>query len=222
MEEKPNYFAIIPATVRYDNNLKANEKLLYGEITALCNKEGFCWATNKYFADLYDVENETISRWITNLINNNYLDVQYQNDNRRLLIIKSIPIDQKINTLLIKKSNIIIKDNNTYNNKEENNIKEESIFDYYQQEIGQLSPNQYELINSYIDKYGEDKIKEAINTSCNNNVKTFNYFSSVLTNGNYKKSKNSPIPNWMDKDNKSERVSEEELAELEKEFEIFN
>ena len=29
-KEQPNYYAIIPATVRYDTNLKYKEKLLYG------------------------------------------------------------------------------------------------------------------------------------------------------------------------------------------------
>ena len=43
MKDKPNYYAIIPAIVRYDNDLKPNEKLLYGEITALTNKTGACY-----------------------------------------------------------------------------------------------------------------------------------------------------------------------------------
>ena len=220
MEEKPNYYAIIPANVRYDTNLKANEKLLYAEISALTNKNGYCWATNKYFAELYDVDIATISRWVNNLIDNNYLDVTYQKDNTRLLIIKSIPIDEKINTLLIKKSNIIIKDNNK-NNKEEI-IKEENIFDYYQQEIGSLSPNQYEELNKLIDTYGEERVKESINIACNNNVKTFNYISSVIKNTTYKNKKEKEIPNWLNDTAEYESVSEEELAELEKEMEIFN
>ena len=36
-DNKINYYAIIPATVRYNQKLKAAEKLLYGEITALSN-----------------------------------------------------------------------------------------------------------------------------------------------------------------------------------------
>lgn len=67
MEEQVNYYAIIPATVRYNKELKFAERLLYGEITALTNKRGYCFATNRYFSQLYDVTTETISRWISHL-----------------------------------------------------------------------------------------------------------------------------------------------------------
>lgn len=73
MENKPNYYSIIPATVRYDKELKANEKLLYGEITALANKNGYCWAENQYFAKLFGVIKGTISRWISNLEKQGYI-----------------------------------------------------------------------------------------------------------------------------------------------------
>lgn len=66
MVEKPQYFAIIPAPIRY-SKITANAKLLYGEITALCNKEGYCWASDTYFAKLYDVDERTIRRWIKEL-----------------------------------------------------------------------------------------------------------------------------------------------------------
>lgn len=62
--ENPNYYAIIPATVRYDEKLSANAKLLYGEITALTSKEGYCWASNSFFAKLYKTEPRTIQRWM--------------------------------------------------------------------------------------------------------------------------------------------------------------
>lgn len=71
--EMPNYYAIIPAFVRYDKSLNASAKLLYGEITALTNKKGVCWASNAYFAELYGVSKKTISIWIKNLIDNNYI-----------------------------------------------------------------------------------------------------------------------------------------------------
>ena len=45
------YDAVIPANVRYDDRLSANAKLLYGEIRALSNLKGYCYATNAYLSD---------------------------------------------------------------------------------------------------------------------------------------------------------------------------
>src|SRR5699024_12232676 len=70
---KKSYYAIIPANVRYDKDLINGAKLLYGEITALCNQEGYCWAGNSYFAELYSVTNRTISNWINTLESKGYI-----------------------------------------------------------------------------------------------------------------------------------------------------
>jgi len=72
MSNQPNFYAIIPASVRYDETLMPNAKLLYGELTAMCNAEGFCWAENSYFAGLYSVSIYTISRWISQLEKGGY------------------------------------------------------------------------------------------------------------------------------------------------------
>ena len=77
MKEQPNYYAILSAEVRYDNRLKANVKLLYAEITALCNMNAECFASNKYFADLYDKEKGTISGWISQLVKYEYIKIRY-------------------------------------------------------------------------------------------------------------------------------------------------
>ncbi len=63
-DSKKSYYAVIPANVRYDENLPPNAKLLYGELTALCNAEGYCWASNKYFAELYGVTLRTSANWL--------------------------------------------------------------------------------------------------------------------------------------------------------------
>ena len=77
MKEKPNYYAILSAEVRYDDRLKANVKLLYAEITALCNMNAECFASNKYFADLYKKEKGTISGWVSQLVKYGYVEVRY-------------------------------------------------------------------------------------------------------------------------------------------------
>lgn len=72
----PNYYAIIIAPVRYCKDLEPSAKLLYGEISALCNQEGYCWATNKHFAELYDVDQKTVSRWIESLREKGFIHVE--------------------------------------------------------------------------------------------------------------------------------------------------
>lgn len=66
-ERTPSFYAIIPADVRYCKDLEPAAKLLYGEITALTQREGYCWASNKYFADLYDVCERTVTNWLISL-----------------------------------------------------------------------------------------------------------------------------------------------------------
>ena len=151
MEEKntPNYFGILPANVRYDKKLKPMEKILYTEITALANSKGYCYATNSYFANLYDVHKNTVGTWINKLEKLGYLKskIIYEKGTknikeRQLFIVDPInknidtyqqkdcnPINEKIDTPINEKIdtpiNEKIEDNNTrYNNTRYNNKKE--------------------------------------------------------------------------------------------------
>lgn len=110
MEEnaRPNYYSIIPANVRYDDNLKANEKLLYGEITALANKNGYCWAENSYFAKLYKVHRKTVSSWISNLEDRGYINIKLEyikgtkQVSKRYLYINDNPVHEKMDRYQFK------------------------------------------------------------------------------------------------------------------------
>ena len=75
----PNYYAVIPADVRYDKDLTANAKLLYGEITALASATGECWASNKYFSELFGVTKTSIINWLNQLADKGYITVTVKN-----------------------------------------------------------------------------------------------------------------------------------------------
>lgn len=122
--DKPSYYAIIPADVRYNENLKPNEKLLYGEITSLCNQKGFCWASNSYFSELYNVTVQTISSWVSNLKKEGYVmvDFVYKGNTKEIekrCISLPAPITKNLNTPYEKTEDPVtkkLKGNSTSNN----------------------------------------------------------------------------------------------------------
>jgi hypothetical protein len=128
-KENPNYYAIIPANVRYCKEIPANAKLLYGEITALCNQKGYCWASNDYFAKLYGVSKKSISSWISKLEKNKFVSIQmiYKEGSKEILNryirLFEYPIEENLNTPIEEnvKDNIT-SINNTINNTDETNI----------------------------------------------------------------------------------------------------
>lgn len=74
--EKPIYYSILPSQVRYDKNISANEKILYSEIVVLAQKKGYCFAQNDFFAELFGVSKNTVSRWISNLEKRGFIRCQ--------------------------------------------------------------------------------------------------------------------------------------------------
>jgi|TARA_R110000822_G_scaffold76755_4_gene184520 DNA-binding transcriptional ArsR family regulator len=125
------YYAIIPANVRYDQRLPANAKLLYGEITALSNEKGYCWAGNDYFSVLYGVSKTSVSKWVSALRDSGYINVQVQYKEgtkqilHRYITLVNDPIEEKLMTPIRKVKDPIeekLIDNNTSNNTNNNTM----------------------------------------------------------------------------------------------------
>ena len=142
--EKPNYFGILPANVRYDKNLKPMEKILYTEISSLTNKDGYCYATNSYFSKLYEVHKNTVGAWINNLEKQGYIKtVLIYKKGTKEIIERRIYINQKIDTPINEK----VEENNTSINNKINNIYlykgkefEKAFSDFKIMRIGKKEP----------------------------------------------------------------------------------
>lgn len=149
---EPSFYAVIPANVRYDNRLTPNAKLLYGEITALANKTGYCWSTNKYFADLYSVSATSISKWIGNLIEFGYVksDIIYKEGSKeildRYLSLVGYPPQEKLNTPPQEK----LKDNTTVSNITINNT---SLYPFFIKHINTILHKKYRETDSVLKKF---------------------------------------------------------------------
>ena len=133
MQEKPNYYGILPASVRYDKKVTAKAGYLYTEITALSNKWGFCIASNGYFAKLYDVSPITVSRWVSTLKKQGHIFVEFEKtasgNQRKIYPIMLKGVNKKVKGGKQKSKGGInknVKHNNTVNNKLNNkSVKEE-------------------------------------------------------------------------------------------------
>lgn len=142
-ERTPGYYAIIPASVRYDDSIPANAKLLYGEISALLTVDGFCFASNQYFADLYSVTIKSISRLISILEQAGYIRCLIVKDKsgkvscRKIYLnsfhIKEKPVDKIVYTPGQNYGGGMDKNvqytNTSITNKKKENKKEKNLFD---------------------------------------------------------------------------------------------
>lgn len=138
-EQQKAYYAIIPAEVRYDEDLPPNAKLLYGEITSLCNEKGYCWASNQYFADLYHSSISAVQKWVSSLVKKGYINLELvykegtkQVLHRKLYITPGVNIyttshknlyDPGVKNYMTPGVNICVENNkdinNTFNNKKD-------------------------------------------------------------------------------------------------------
>ena len=222
--DKKSYYAIIPANVRYDDNLKDKAKLLYGEITALCNEKGYCWATNEYFANLYNVSKTTISTLIKNLIDNGYIYSSFiykensKEIDKRILSITNAPplknfkdpLKENLNTPLKNFKDPLkenLKDNNTINN----TINNSNSYYYIEEQFGRtLAPVEYTKIDKWKETFSDDIINYATDIAILNGVKNFNYIDGI-------------IRNWKDKNIKSiKELKNETLIEKPIKKELFD
>jgi hypothetical protein len=72
------YFGILPQNIRHDKNIKPLSKLLYCEITANLNDDGICTKRNVYFSKVMEITKAYVSRCLTELRKNGFIDVEIQ------------------------------------------------------------------------------------------------------------------------------------------------
>ena len=75
-------FGQIPDKVRYNNELTFFARLIYSDILSLAKKENFCFATNQYFAGLYNVSQKTVSISIKELEKEFCISVELTKDSK--------------------------------------------------------------------------------------------------------------------------------------------
>ncbi|WP_299726766.1 helix-turn-helix domain-containing protein [uncultured Endozoicomonas sp.] len=99
-ESTPGYYGVIPAPVLRCKNLNGDDKCLYADISALTSKEGYCYAGNAYFAELYNCHERTIQRRINALESEGFITVELIKSSggtdRRIWLAAAVAIQQQV------------------------------------------------------------------------------------------------------------------------------
>ena len=142
---------------------------------------GECFASNKYFADLYGKSKTTISKWVSELVKEGFVEVKLtykegtkEINNRYIRILKG-GIDKKLNTPILKKlkdNNTIVNNNTTYSNKKpsieeikqyclerNNGIDAEQFFDFYESKNWYVGKNKMKNWQAAIRTWEKRKTK---------------------------------------------------------------
>ena len=160
-QSKPNYYAVIPADVRYSKKLTPNAKLLYAEITALCNMNGKCTASTQYFATLYNVSKTSVQNWLKILEDNKHIIRHniFKEGTKEILSRHIKLVNTPTQNNFRDNTNINITNNNTtYSNKgrfkkpdildiknycleRKNNVDAEAFIDFYESKDWKIGKN---------------------------------------------------------------------------------
>lgn len=112
-------YSIVPKEYLNNPKLNSTDKLLLFHITALCHKNGYCTATNRYFMRIYGFSKTTISKSINKLIKLNILNSRIENyefNNRKRYLILVNNVWKNNNIGIEENSDIGVKEEFTYNN----------------------------------------------------------------------------------------------------------
>lgn len=225
-DNKKSYYAIIPANVRY-SNITPNAKLLYGEITALCNEKGYCWATNEYFANLYGASKRSVSLWIKELIDNRFINstLKYKENSKEIeqRILTIVPMEKNFNTYgknLLEGMEKNFQENNTFNNTYEyiDDVvrRNRKIVTYCEQYLGgSLTKQALDDLIGYID-FGMDSelIIRAVDKARDTNNRRWAYVNGILKN--WKKDNIKTTEQAIEQDNQFHNKNDKPMSEEER------
>ena len=201
-----------------DKNIK-NEFRLLVIISSLTAETGYCFASNKYLSDIFNETETSISNKIKKLEKNNYIEIEYEKrgceiTSRKIRLKNILFDDEKLFYSTIKKN---LKENNiSINNTSKKEIYKERKFEKPTlEEVEEYCKNR----NSNVDAktfYDYFEVGGWVDSKGN---KVKNWKQKIITWERNRAPKEEKIPEWFDKEQKSEKPSTQEQDEME---EILN
>ena len=139
-----NYYIIIPASIRSAKDISPTQKLILGEIITLSKNSGTCWASNRYFAEVYDISRRSVITHIQELESKGYVKIRYKTVDQitQRHIEPSVKIPEggvknlHPNNTSINNTSIILSEVTSFFVKEKKTEQDAKDFFYYYESIG--------------------------------------------------------------------------------------
>lgn len=118
---------VFPTSILGDSTITPLERLILIDILSLCNKKGYCWATNAHFRKLFNVSKQTISKSISSLSKYGYIVLEYdrkeKNNSKRVIKLSEVLKNQ----ILGIKNNLNTGNQENFKQYNKNNMKRNNI-----------------------------------------------------------------------------------------------
>lgn len=190
----------IPREIWLSQDLNITERILLVEIDSLDGING-CYASNDYFAKFLGISKDRVSKLISGLCQKGYLRTTmiYKQDSKQIekrILNTTIGYRRKQLDPLVENNDTPIGKNNednntsfnnTFNNYDDDNTRvrknemsEQNVYQFYQQNFGLLTPIIGEKLADWIKDLGEDLVKEALTRTLMNGTRSFKYAEAIM------------------------------------------
>lgn len=164
-------------------------------ISSLCAEKGYCFASNKYLAEIFDITEVSISSKISKLEKKGYITVEYQKRGceiiSRKIRLKNILIDD------YKNFKSTIKENFKDNNISINNISINKYNIYGEFKNVKLTDNEYKKLE---EKNLLPYIEKLSSYIASKGKRYKSHYATILTWSRKENKKEDVTPEWFDKD----------------------
>lgn len=215
-----NGYAICMNQWALDKDIK-NELGLLLIISSLCAEKGYCFASNKYLAELFNTNETLISRKLRLLEEKKYIYMEYEKVGTQV-VKRYIRLSKTIMDDYLKRYPSVIENdkyNITSNNITSNNkyIKKTAYGNYKRIK---LTNQEYDkLVEEYGKEYIDIQIQLLDNyVESNNNKNKYTNFYLVLLKSiknDWFKNKDKKLPDWFNQEIKKEDISAEDKKYME-------
>jgi hypothetical protein len=135
MEQQQSYYMVIPAPV-WNAEITAKAMILYGHVSVLAKKEGYCFANNKYFEKVMKMSSSTVQRCFVELESSGlirreliYKEGSKEVDTRKIYIFEHSSIIKPDHRPIITEDNRSVVSDDQDNSTSNNNINTNNILD---------------------------------------------------------------------------------------------